>query len=121
MPPDFENRIHNIRTSATIRRDAKKPWTDIDLKGKIESRFLFRTALSKSILPFALFNPNLIVLPITAEKNEMGDKKIRLHTSDELRREGFLNASSWFRKAEEIWAERRTEKNKNISATAYLN
>ena len=115
MPPDFEDRILNIRTSATIRKKAKKPWTDIDLKGKIESRFLFRTALSNSILPFTLFNPSLVVLPITIKKNNLGDKKIELHTSDELRAEGFLNASSWFRKAEDLWKERKTEKAKNMT------
>jgi hypothetical protein len=115
MPPDFEDRILNVRTSAAIRRDAKKPWTDIDLKGKIESRFLFRTALSKSILPFVFFNPNLVVLPITIEQNDIGDKSIDLHSSDELRGEGFLNASSWFRKAENTWEERKTEKAKNMT------
>jgi type I restriction-modification system DNA methylase subunit len=118
MPSDFEDRILNVRTS---RLDAKKPWTNIDFKGKIESCLLFRTALSKSILPFALFNPNLVLLPITIEENKVGGKKIKVHSSDELRQEGILNGASWFRKAEDVWVERRTEKNKNISATEYLN
>ncbi|MGI8656186.1 MAG: N-6 DNA methylase [Pyrinomonadaceae bacterium] len=121
MPPDFEDRIINIRTSAAIQADTKKPWTNIDFKGRIESRFLFRTALSKSILPFALFNPNLVVLPITVEEKANGDKAIRLHSAADLRKEGFLNAARWFAEVEEVWAERRTEKNQNISAADYLN
>lgn len=121
MPSDFEDRILNVRTSPEIRQDAKKPWTDIELKGKIESRFLFRTALSKSILPFALFNPGLVVLPITVEKTNMGDKKIKLYTSGELREKGFLNASGWFRKAEDLWTERKTEKAKNMTNLNRLN
>ena len=44
----------------------------IELKGKIESKFIFRTALAKSILPFALFKPDLVVLPILIGKNNDG-------------------------------------------------
>ncbi len=121
MPPDFDDRILTVRTAQSIQREAKKPWTDIDLTGRIESRFLFRTALSKSILPFALFNPSLVVLPISISQNDLGDKRIMLHTSDELRKEGFLNASKWFGKAEEIWEERKTEKAKNMTNLNRLN
>ncbi len=75
MPPDFEDRILNVRTSPTVQADAKKPWTEIDFKGKMESRFLFRTALSKSILPFALFNPCLVVLPILSNETKWAIRK----------------------------------------------
>ncbi|CAN5822806.1 N-6 DNA methylase [soil metagenome] len=121
MPPDFEDRIINIRTAEAVKSGAKKPWTNIDLQGRIESRFLFRTALSKSILPFALFAPELVVLPLTIEENEKIGKKIKLHTSDELLEMGFSDASDWFAKAEELWNERRTKKNQKISAKDYLN
>jgi type I restriction-modification system DNA methylase subunit len=121
MPPDFEDRTINIRTSAAIQADAKKPWTDLDFKGRIESRFLFRTALSKSILPFALFNPALVALPITIQQNGVGGKRSQLRSVEELRKEGFLNAARWFGEAEKVWGERRTEKNQNISAEDYLN
>ncbi|MEN3336179.1 MAG: hypothetical protein V7641_5544 [Blastocatellia bacterium] len=119
LPPDLEDRIINIRTETAIEK--KKPWNDIDLKGRIESRFLFLTAISKSILPFALFDPNLITLPITVEQNKAGGKVVKLHSVEELRKKGFLNASRWFKEAEEIWKDRRTDKNQNISASEYLN
>ena len=75
---DFEDRILHIKTADAIKPDAKMPWKEIDFNGMIESRFLFRTALSKSILPFALYKPDLIVLPITIETN-INIKKIELH------------------------------------------
>jgi hypothetical protein len=120
IPPDFEDRIINIRTSAAIQADAKKPWTNIDFKGRIESRFLFRTALSKSILPFALFNPALVALPITIHQNNVGSKWIKLRSADELRKKGFLNASRWFKEAEETWDANKTEKSKSMTNIARL-
>jgi type I restriction-modification system DNA methylase subunit len=120
-PPDYVDRIINVRTSAAIQPEAKKPWRGIDLKGRIESRFLFRTALSKSILPFTLFQPALVTLPITIEENRLGRRVIRLHSVQELRKAGFLNAASWFRRAQDTWEERRTEKNQIISSIDYLN
>lgn len=121
LPPDFEDRIINIRTSAKARLDAKKPWTNIDLKGRIESRFLFRTALSRSILPFALLDASLVALPIEISEAAGGSKRIELRSSEELRKRGYLHAARWFEDAEKIWEERRTEKNRDITARDYLN
>ncbi|MGI8668931.1 MAG: N-6 DNA methylase, partial [Aridibacter sp.] len=120
MPPDFEDRIINIRTSEAVISGAKKPWTNIDLQGRIESRFLFRTALSKSILPFHLFAPELVVLPLTIEEKEYG-KKIKLHTSDKLLEMGFSDASEWFAQAEKIWQERRTKKSSKMTNVDRIN
>lgn len=117
---DFEDRILHIKTADAIKADAKLPWKEFDFNGKIESQFLFRTALSKSILPFALYKPDLVVLPITIEtKHEI--KKIELHDAKDLQRSGYLNASRWFTDAENIWKIYRTENNKNISSENYLN
>lgn len=116
-PPDFEDRIINIKTSEAIKPDAKEPWKGIELSGKVESNFLFRTALAKSILPFALYKPDLIVVPVTTDKKN----KIILHSAKELMQEGFLNASRWFQQAENIWNIHRTQKNEKISLENYLN
>lgn len=115
LPPDFQDRLINVRTSAASQADAKKPWTEIALKGRVESRFLFRTALSKSILPFALFEPALVTLPLTIEQNKAGGKTIELHSANELRGRGFLNAAKWFREAEETWEAKKTEKSKRMT------
>ncbi len=120
-PPDYADRIINIRTAKAIQADVKKPWIDIDLQGRIESRFLFRTAIGRSILPFALHDPSLVALPIIVGQSQVGGKKIELYSPDGLRDEGFLNASRWFKSAERIWEARRTDKNQIISAEDYLN
>lgn len=120
-PNDFTDRIINIKTSDAIKADAKAPWKNIELSGRIESKFLFRTALSKSILPFALYNPDLVVLPITVEVNESNQKEIKLHSADELMSEGYLNASRWFKSAERFWDQLKTENNKEMSPENYLN
>lgn len=118
MPPDFEDRLINIRTETAI--DKKKPWNDLDLKGRIESRFLFRTALSKSILPFVLFEPNLVALPITIKQNSSGSKWIELRSAEDLRKQGFLNAAKWFTRPEEIWEERKTDKSERMTNLSRL-
>jgi len=120
--PDFDDRIIHIKTAEAIKKDSKKPWKDvIDFKGQIESQFLFRTALSKSVLPFALYKPDLVVLPIRIKKGDDGINNIALLNAAGIQREGFLNASKWFQDSESIWQKYRTENNKNISSEDYLN
>jgi hypothetical protein len=120
-PTDYEDRIINVRTSEESRAKAQKPWTDIDLKGRVESRFLFQTALARSILPFTLLDSSLIVLPILVEPNPAGGEKIALVSSAELREKGFLNAARWFHDVEKIWDDRKTDRNRNVTAGQYLN
>ena len=120
-PKDFNDRIINIKTSEAIKADAKKPWKGIELKGKIESRFIFRTALAKSILPFALYKPDLVVLPVLIETNQENKKEIKLLSANELMQEGYLNVSRWFKNVENIWDINKTEKNEKITSENYLN
>ncbi len=121
MPKDFEERIINIKTSEAIKTDAKAPWKSVELSGKIESRFIFRTALGKNVLPYNLFEPDLVVLPIDAKLNELADKEIRLLDSDQLMNEGYLNASRWFKNVENFWNLLRTEKSKDMTSNGRLN
>ena len=121
MPPDWHDRTVNLRTSAAIETDGKRPWKDIELKGKMESAFLFRTALSKSILPYTLHKPALITLPVTISNDEQHQKKINLHPAEELLRQGNLNAAKWFKNAENIWNIHRTAKNRKSTFEEYLN
>ncbi|WP_304132437.1 N-6 DNA methylase [Ignavibacterium album] len=120
-PPDFDDRIINIKTSESIKNDAKKPWKGLKFTGRIESKFIFRTALSKSILPFALYKPDLVVLPVLIEKNNEELKEIKLLSANDLMQEGYLNASKWFKNAENIWEINKTEKSKNMTANDRLN
>jgi hypothetical protein len=120
-PSDWEDRIINIKTSNEIQPDAKAPWKDLSFTGKIESNFIFRTALSKSILPFALYKPDLVTIPITIETNTLNQKEIRLHSAKKLLEDGYREGAKWFQNAEDIWKIHRTEKNKKISSENYLN
>ncbi|MFA7421062.1 MAG: N-6 DNA methylase [Melioribacteraceae bacterium] len=121
-PPDWKDRVLNLKTSEAIKVDAKAPWKDLHLSGNIESGFLYRTALAKSILPFHLYKPDLVLLPLTIKNNESKKKKeIMLHSAESLMDEGFLNASRWFQTAENFWNIYRTEKNSKIGAVDYLN
>lgn len=120
-PPDFRDRIVNIKSATEILCEAKAPWKNFTFDGRIESRFLFRTALSKSILPFALYKPNLIALPATIKLDEFGRKNIKLHSAKDLRDEGYLKAARWFAETERVWEDNRTERNESNTAVQYLN
>lgn len=117
-PDDLSDRVISIKTD--LLPEAKKPWKEHPLSGRIESRFLFFTALSNSILPFNLYRPNLVVLPLTTDVDEFGKKGFALNSVDELRSSGFLHASRWFAQAETIWHDEKTEKNDAITAIEYL-
>jgi hypothetical protein len=121
LPKDFNERTINIKTSEAIEADAKKPWKGLKFTGKIESKFIFRTALAKSILPFTFYKPDLVALPILIEKDNEGKKIIKLQSAKELMQEGYLNASKWFTNVENTWQIHRTEKNQIISSENYLN
>lgn len=125
---DFQAEIDNItretvgiKTSESIKADSKPPWKGLNLKGRIENQFLFRTALSKSILPFALINPELIVLPIFIEKNEKGEKNILLKNSNDLIYENFNKSAKWFQNTENIWNINCTAKSRKMSSNDRVN
>ncbi|TAF72662.1 MAG: restriction endonuclease [Bacteroidetes bacterium] len=118
--PDWKDRIFNIKTAEHVKADAKMPWKNIHFADRMESEFMFRTALAKNIMPFLLYKPELVLLPIIVEtKNE--EKNIKLCTSDYLLDNGFRYASKWFNNNENIWNIHRTEKNKKITLLNYLN
>ena len=121
IPPDFEDRIINVKTPDAIVREAKKPW-NTPFQGQIESKYLFCTALSKSILPFALYKPDLITLPISIQYKKSEKKsEIKLLSHVEIRRNGDLKASRWFQDKENIWELLKTAKSKKMSNLDRLN
>ncbi len=119
-PRDWNDRIISIKTSEDIQADAKAPWKGLDFSGTIESNFIFRTALSKSILPFALYKPDWVVLPVTVEPDSSNKKEIKLHSAKELLQEGYRDAAKWFLNAEKIWDLQKTEKSKNMTSNDRL-
>jgi len=120
-PSDFDDRIISIITPKESLVVAKKPWV-ISFKGQIESRFLFYTAISKNILPFVLYEPSLVVLPIHIVYNKNKKRReVVIQSFNELRMEGYLKASKWFEDKDNIWNIHKTEKNKANTSVEYLN
>lgn len=116
-PPDFEDRIVYIKTSKSAKSESKAQWKGISLDGRMESKYLFNTLLSKSILPFAYINPEMVVLPVKISYNEINEKVITVHPSREIMYSGDLNASRWFSNTERIWEIKRTQKSKVLSSS----
>ena len=116
-PPDYDDRILTVRTGEEQQKLAKPPWKALTLEGRINSHFLFRTALSKNIVPFALVEPELVLLPV-----KMGeDNALHLLDWEQLQQEGDLESATWFRHVEKLWETHRTERNKAITSVQYLN
>lgn len=115
---DLKNRVLTARSAKSMEKDAKEPWKSLpSLEGRINTENLFRTAISRNVLPFYLHNPELVLLPIKIEK----DKQILLLESELLLRNGLIENVKWFDKVENYWDANKTEKNTNISAAQWLN
>ena len=114
--PDFEDRELVIETDEEATRNAKPPWKDHAFQGRVHSRFLFRTAMAKSLLPFVLFEPELIVLPLA----QSDDGALGLLTPKRLRDEGELDTARYFTKVEEVWERLKTQRNKNTTFLEWL-
>ncbi len=119
---DIRDRVIPIQTSVASDREAKAPWKGQLLTGRLEGGFLFRTAISKNVIPFALVDPPLIALPLVTIEGEKGEE-FKLVSSDKLLEGGNRYASSWFFEAESRWDEHKTDKNKEskIPLIDYLN
>lgn len=98
-------RLYPAETDPEQAEDAKAPYRDVRLSGQVEGRFLFSSALSKHLVPFALIDPPVVFLPI-----EERDGNVRVLTAEELRATGCRAAAKWMSQAEKIWAEKRGEK-----------
>lgn len=86
-------------------RSAKSPWTT-PITGRCEGKFLFRTAISRSILPFSLSECPMVLMPV--EQRE--DGSFRLLDPSDLLASGALETSRWFAEAERVYMANRTGK-----------
>jgi type I restriction-modification system DNA methylase subunit len=114
---DLKDRIIVVKTSEAILREAKQPWKNLTLAGRINSNFLFRTMLSKNIVPFVSINPPLVLLPILIKENQ--GKIIELLNQEKLFEQGELDLAKWFKQAEEMWEENKTERAKGSEMMLY--
>ena len=126
---DLSEHVVNVRTHPLALEGAKKPWDGISLTGQMQGRYLFRTALARNVLPFAMVNPPLVALPLVMEdQGRKGDQSLpgklawRLLSSGELTARGDVEAARWFGQCERLWDERRSEsaKKQKSSLTDWL-
>lgn len=92
--------ILTIQTSEIEKANPnnKPPWDTIDLKGTIESKFIFCTLKSSAVLPFVALRYSYVALPI-----EKSHGKYRLVDRRDLALStGFHRASRWFAHVDEV-------------------
>ncbi|HEV2349229.1 MAG TPA: N-6 DNA methylase [Terriglobia bacterium] len=98
-------KIPFLRTSKAASAGAKKPWRlKFEIEGRVEKEFLFGTALSEDLLPFAIRRLRLVVLPAAAREG-----RFAMLERDDILAEGAVGTSDWVEKAETIWSERKKE------------
>ena len=95
-----------VRTSKAIFETAKANWK-VELRGEIEPEFLYTTLLALDIIPFGYTRLRPIVLPVVPSHNAY-----RVVSPSHLKANGFAGVARWFKEAQLIWEERRTEKSK---------
>lgn len=123
---DVRDCIVNLCTHPLAVDGAKKPWDGISLTGQMQGHYLYRTALARNVLPFALVNPPLIALPLVQEDEVDADGHAlpgkmhwRLLDAAELTARGDVEAAQWFGKCEKLWDERRSDSAKKQKMNAY--
>ena len=94
-----EDRLYYAKTNEKTALDSKAPWRDIRMKGNIEGRFLFTTAISNHVLPFCLLPPSTVVLPLEEDQGKYYTINARL-----LRHKGYREFAKWMEAAEAQWA-----------------
>jgi hypothetical protein len=117
---DMRKRVVAVRTAAAAEREAKAPWKGQLLKGRAEGSLLFRTAISRNVIPFALVDPPLVLLPVIVEEN--APTKFKVLSAEGLLEQGDRYASAWFFDAQSRWDKKKTDKNKEMetSLSTYL-
>lgn len=98
-------RLYWAETDIDQAEDAKPPYDDIRMSGHVEGRFLYCTALSRHLVPFAMLQPSVIVAPV-----ERRGEGLRILTAETLKKEGYREFARWMGKAEEIWNKKRQSK-----------
>ena len=110
LPEDarLSDRITAVRTSEESNAEAKGVWKDQLLSGRVEGDVLYRTALARNVVPYALVHPPIVTLPVVIERN--GSRgAFAVKTADELLALGHRRASSWYSEAEQTFDDLKSE------------
>ncbi len=107
--------VYLAETDPEQAKLAKRPYQDVRLRGQVEGRFIYLTALSKNVLPFFMTDPVPVVLPL-----EEVQGKLEVKTAGQLDSAGFRHMAKWMRMAQEKWEEKRGEKADKQSCLEWL-
>jgi len=98
-------RLYATKTNEESALDSKPPYKEVRLQGNVEGRFLFSTAISRHVLPFALLEPARAALPLEESNGSYFTMK-----THEIKRKGYREFAKWMAEAERIWVEKRGAK-----------
>ncbi|MHB1937987.1 MAG: N-6 DNA methylase, partial [Acidobacteriaceae bacterium] len=99
------DRVYYAKTNEKSALDSKPPYQEVRLQGNVEGRFIFSTAISHHVLPFALLEPSPVVLPL-----EESNGSYYTMTTQAMKRKGYREFAKWMERAERIWEEKRGAK-----------
>lgn len=127
LPEDMADRQVWIESDEANQKDAKEPWKPLKLEGHVEGQYLFRSAIAKNIVPYALIQPPLVVLPLRIDllpaeiKGGPARKKIVLLTHELVRKAGHTATAKWFKQSHDFWEKYKTEASGKMGVTDRLN
>ncbi|MCS3856468.1 SAM-dependent methyltransferase [Salinibacter ruber] len=116
-PPSLDDRVISVKTNEERRKYAGQRWKPIKVSGQVNSRYLYRTAISNNVVPYSVIEPELVVLPIEGSK----DGKVKMKHWEEMASEGDLETAEWFKEVDKRWKENRTDKASSKSYLEYIN
>lgn len=109
-PSSLDNRLVSVKTNEERRKYASKRWKPIKLSGQVHSDYLYRTAISSNVVPFAIIEPELVVLPV-----EVNSGHPKMKHWDDMLEEGDLKTAKWFKEVEEYWESNKTDKSEKLT------
>lgn len=109
------DRMYWAETEREQAAQAKKPYNDVHMSGQVEGKFIFTTAVSRHLVPYAMLPPVTVVLPV-----DVKDNTLSIVTADLLTRNGYRDFGKWMTKAEKIWDDKRGEKAEKESVYEWL-
>ena len=104
-----------IETDSDQAKDAKPPYKDVHMSGRVEGRFLYRSAIAKHVLPFIVLDPAFVILPLTLDGG-----KLALMSAEDLTEQGYRETAAWMKCAEQYWNTHRGRKADRMSLYEWL-
>lgn len=85
-----------VVTADDIDGRAKKPWKGRIVRGEVEPEFLYSTAIAEDLVPFAIRNFRLLVIPMLDGQMLNAEAAVN---------KGRVGLGEWMKKVERVWAD----------------